>query len=97
VCSAITKVSKSELKRKILSKSETISISKRKKQMKSKKKSWSKCPPNWSRLHPNDQNRLKKAIIGQKWSKSFQLDVPNIFGMVPNGQEQDFNKIHIEK
>jgi len=65
--------------------------SQKEKQVKSKKKSLgqhgSKCPPNWSKLHPNDQNWTKKAIIGQKWSKILQLDgiVPNMFELVPNG------------
>jgi len=107
VCSAITTVSKSELKRKILSKSEIISISKRKKKVKSKKslgQHESKCPQNWSKLHPNDQNRTKEAIIGQKWSKIFQLDVPNMFELVPNdsnwpkmAKSKISNKVHLEK
>ena len=43
----------------------------------------------------------KKVIIGQKWSKTIKLDVPNMFELVQNwpknGQEQDFNKVHLEK
>ena len=40
----------------------------------------------------------KKAIIGQKWSKILKLDVPNIGSkLAENGQEQDFNKVHLEK
>jgi len=44
----------------------------------------SKCPPNWSKLHPNDQNWTKKALIGQKWSKNLKLDVPNMFELAIN-------------
>jgi len=49
-------------------------------------------------------NRTKEAIIGQKWSKISQLDVPNMFELVPNGsnwpkmaKSKISNKVHLEK
>lgn len=64
----------------------------------------SKCPPNWSKLHPNDQNRTKESHY---WSEMVQNSPIGCFKhfwirskwlkLAKNDQEQDFNKVHLEK
>lgn len=67
----------------------------RSQKMKRKVKSKKSLGQHESKLHPNDQNWTKKAIIGQKWSKILKLDVPNIFELVQNWLKMDKNKISI--
>jgi len=100
VCSAITTVSRSELKRKksYLKVKQYRSQKEKKKWNKSLGQPGSKCPPNWSKLHPNDQT--KKPLLvqnGPKFSIRCSKHVWIGSKLAKNGQEQDFNKVHLEK